>query len=92
MSGDDEMVSRSVLDLRVNSNVVMASGPYEGDWGVVTGRTKGGHYQIQFTHTLDYRLCRTVAPYRMTHVMGSWYVEAAVKGSLAEIPIVNRKC
>mmetsp|Transcript_7546 Transcript_7546/g.12682 ORF Transcript_7546/g.12682 Transcript_7546/m.12682 type:complete len:414 (-) Transcript_7546:93-1334(-) len=80
---------RTVLDLREGSRVRMVSGPYEGDEGVVTGQGQQGHYRIEFTHTLDYRNCKQVAPYRMLHILGSWYVEAAVKGTLAEIPVVN---
>lgn len=81
--------SRTVLDLREGSRVQMVSGPYEGDEGVVTGQGQQGHYRIEFTHTLDYRNCKQVASYRMLHVLGSWYVEAAVKGTLSEIPVVN---
>jgi NAD-dependent SIR2 family protein deacetylase len=81
--------TRTVLDLREGSRVKMVSGPYEGDEGVVTGQGQQGHYRIEFTHTLDYRNCKQVAPYRMSHMLGSWYVEAAVKGTLPEIPVVN---
>ena len=80
---------RTILDLRVGSRVRMVSGPYEGDRGFVTGQLPEGHYKMEFTHTLDYRKCETVAPYRMAHILGCWYVEAAVKGTLAAIPIVN---
>lgn len=83
--------SRTVLDLSVGSRVKMVSGPYKGDKGVVTGLTSPGHYKIEFTHTLDYRKCETVQPYRMAHILGSWYVEAAVKGTLPAIPVVNCK-
>lgn len=84
-----EKCRRTILDLRVGSRVKMVSGPYAGDRGVVTGLTATGHYKLEFTHTLDYRQCETVAPYRMAHIMGCWYVEAAVKGTLPTIPIVN---
>jgi hypothetical protein len=93
-SDEDSPAGCTLLDLREGSRVMMVSGPYKGDRGVVTGRLAeeegGGHYRLEFTHTLDYRhQCEAVPPYRMTHILGSWYVEAAVKGTLSEIPIVN---
>lgn len=80
---------RTKLDLRVGSRIKMVSGPYKGDKGVITGIMSEGHYKMEFTHTLDYRKCETVAPYRLAHIMGCWYAEAAVKGTLPEIPVVN---
>ena len=80
---------KTVLDLRVGSHVRMVSGPYQGDTGVVNRVNEEGHYVLEFLHTLDYRNCQQVAPYRMVHVMGCWFVEAAVKGTLAAIPLVN---
>lgn len=82
---------RAVLDLRPGSRVTMTSGPYQGDSGVVLGQTAEGHFQLEFVHTLDYRNSCTVEPYRMRHVLGSWFVLAAAEGSLPAIPVVNCK-
>jgi hypothetical protein len=84
---DDE--PGTCLDLTMGSTVKMVSGPYKGDRGRIIGKLSEGHYKLEFVHTLDYRKGETVAPYRMVHIMGSWYVEAAIKGTLSEIPIVN---
>lgn len=79
----------SLLDLRFGSRIKMVSGPYQGDRGKVIGILPEGHYKLEFVHTLDYRKRQTVAPYRMIHILGSWFIEAAVNGTLKEIPIVN---
>jgi hypothetical protein len=47
------------------------------------------HYKIDFTHTLDYRKNIIIGPYEMEHVLGSWWVEVAVLGTLPQIPLVN---
>jgi hypothetical protein len=79
----------TVLDLSVGREVVMVSGPYAGDRGRVTKKTPDGHYKIDFTHTLDYRKNIIIGPYEMEHVLGSWWVEVAVLGTLPQIPLVN---
>lgn len=86
---DDRESSSTILDLSIGREVIMVSGPYEGDRGRILQKTPNGHYKIEFTHTLDYRKNVRVEPYRMDHIMGSWWVEAAVQGTLPQIPIVN---
>jgi NAD-dependent SIR2 family protein deacetylase len=79
----------SCLDLSPNRFVKMVSGPYKGDRGRVIGKMAEGHYKLEFVHTLDYRRGEIVEPYKRVCVLGRWYVEAAIKGSLPEIPVVN---
>ena len=85
----DKEEQGTVLNLSAGSFVKMVSGPYKGDKGQVIGKLSEGHYRLEFVHTLDYRKGQKVAPYKMVHILGSWYVEAAVRGTLAEIPVVN---
>lgn len=82
---------KNILDLNVGARVKMVSGPYKGDAGIVKERLGEGHYKIEFVHTLDYRANKNVPPYKMSHILGSWYIEAAVNGTLPEIPVVNVK-
>jgi NAD-dependent SIR2 family protein deacetylase len=90
LSDPDQYETEStVLNLSLGSEVMMVSGPYQGDRGRVIMKTPTGHYKIEFTHTLDYRKNETIAPYLMDHILGSWWVEAAVLGTLPQIPLVN---
>jgi len=78
----------AVLDLRPGAMVQIASGPYAGDQGEVVARSRTGHYQIRFLHTLTKRDGRTwKAP--MTHTMGAWIVAEATLGLLERCPIVS---
>jgi hypothetical protein len=87
LCADDE--SGVCLDLSPNNIVRMVSGPYKGDKGRVVGKLSEGHYKLEFEHTLDYRRGETVDPYKRVCILGSWYVEAAIRGSLPEIPVVS---
>lgn len=88
---EERETSSTILNLSIGSKVIMVSGPYQGDRGKIIQKTPNGHYKIEFVHTLDYRKNVTVEPYRKDHIMGSWWVEAAVLGTLPQIPIVNRR-
>lgn len=78
----------AVLDLREGAVVQIVSGPYAGDQGEVVGRSRTGHYQIRFLHTLTKRDGRTwKAP--MTHTMGAWMVAEATLGLLERFPIAS---
>ena len=78
----------TILDLREGAMVQITSGPYAGDQGEIVGRSRSGHYQIRFLHTLTKRDGRTwKAP--MTHTMGAWMVAEATLGLLERFPIVS---
>merc|ERR1712054_479299 len=80
--------SLAVLDLREGAVCQIVSGPYAGDQGEVVGRSRSGHYQIRFLHTLTKRDGRTwKAP--MTHTMGAWLVAEATLGLLERFPIAS---
>jgi len=94
-SGDGERLDKldvvapeslAVLDLREGAVVQIVSGPYAGDQGEVVGRSRSGHYQIRFLHTLTKRDgCTWKAP--MTHTMGAWLIAEATLGLLERFPI-----
>jgi hypothetical protein len=86
---DQRETESTILKLSLGSEVMMVSGPYQGDRGRVILKTSTGHYKIEFTHTLDYRRNEVVEPYLMDHILGSWWIEAAVLGTLPQIPLVN---
>ena len=73
----------TLLDLREDSRVRLTGGPYEGDEGLVLGKNREGHLRIQFYHLVG----KTRRPFES--VLGSWWIEAAVKGEVDLIPIVN---
>lgn len=75
-----------VLDLREGARVRLTAGPYAGDEGEVIGNNLEGHYRIVFNHKLNpsKELRR---PFE--RVLGSWWVTAAVAGSVPQIPVVN---
>lgn len=75
----------TLLDLREGSVVRLVSGPYEGDTGEVLGKNREGHYRIQFSHVV--KASKTPRPFE--RLLGSWWVEAAVKGTVDSIPVVN---
>ena len=75
-----------ILDLREGKRVRIVSGVYAGDEGEVVGRSRHGHYQVRFLHTLTNRNGRAwKAP--MTHTLGGWFATEAAAGLLERIPI-----
>mmetsp|Transcript_5247 Transcript_5247/g.8655 ORF Transcript_5247/g.8655 Transcript_5247/m.8655 type:complete len:527 (+) Transcript_5247:280-1860(+) len=75
--------SQSLLDVRVGSTLRLTGGPYEGDEGEVLGRNREGHLRVQFRHLVG----RTRRPFET--VLGSWWLQAAVRGEVAQMPIVS---
>lgn len=72
-----------LLDLREGSKVRLTGGPYVGDCGEVLGKNREGHYRIQFRHLVGI----TRRPFES--VLGSWWAQAAVRGDVDMIPVVN---
>ena len=70
----------TTLDLRAGQRVKLAFGnapmAKEGTEGVVSGKTDQGHYKIAFDDG-------------ETRVLGTWMLEAARRGKLARLPVVN---
>lgn len=74
------------LDLRVGASHRLCSGPFEGDYGEVQGKNSEGHYKICFQHQIKAG-SKFRAP--MVRVLGLWWIEAAAKGEIAELPCIN---
>jgi len=73
----------TTLDLRPGARLRIVSGPYVGSEGEVQGTNRQGHYKITFRVQLK----KFLAPFPM--VLGSWWVEAAVKGQVPALPVVT---
>ena len=76
----------TILDLREGATVTLTSGPHAGDEGVVVGRNNEGHWRITFRHRLK-KTSKLKVPFQ--RVLGSWWVEAAIAGTVDRIPIVS---
>jgi len=74
------------LNLRNGGTVQLLSGPHTGDFGEVQGRNSEGHYKICFRH-----LIKPGSKFRapMVRVMGLWWLDAAIKGEILELPCIN---
>jgi len=81
-----ERLGSFVLDLREGSRVRLTSGPNAGDEGVVLGRNLEGHWRITFRHRLK-KTSKILVPFQ--RVLGSWWVEAAIHGTVDRIPVVS---
>jgi len=73
-----------ILDLREDACVKITRGLYEGHKGEVTGRHREGHYRVRILHPLKGTF---MAP--KEHTLGLWWIDAAVNGKTAYIPLVN---
>lgn len=74
------------LDLREGATVKLVMGPHAGDDGEVVGKQKEGHYRIRFRHALKPG-AKLKAPFE--RILGTWWVDAAVKGEVEVLPVVN---
>lgn len=68
--------------------MVLVSGPYKGDTGVVVGtRGKEKHYVIRFRHSIK-KGSKLKVPFE--RILGLWWLEAAANGaSVPALPLVN---
>ncbi len=76
---------KSVLNLREGSTVKLTSGPYATDEGTVIGKSNEGHYKIQFSHSVG----KSKVPRPFERLLGSWWIQSAIFGSVEIFPIVN---
>jgi hypothetical protein len=74
------------LDLREGAKVVVTAGPYKGARGEVNSKNREGHYRICLHVKTDAGKLVNCAT-----IFGTWFVEAAVKGTLPTFPIVNAR-
>lgn len=76
-------------DLTPGSRHRIVSGPFAGDEGIMLAKSREGHYRVNFTHTLNNRSGVRGDPFTTVRVIGSWWTEAAVKGTVSSLPTVN---
>jgi hypothetical protein len=74
-------LGKTVLDLRVGKKIKVTGGPYFGTRGVVIRKSVHGHYDLE----LD---CVGKSVNKVVK-LGSWWVHAAVNGTVEIIPIVS---
>lgn len=75
---------RMVLDLREDAKVVLTRGMYKTHKGEATNRHREGHYRVRIFHPLKGTF---MAP--KIHTLGVWWIEAAIKGEVDYVPVVN---
>jgi hypothetical protein len=76
---------RRTLDLREGARVRVTAGMYEGNEGMVTGRQREGHFKVTLQHQVKGGQLRAA----VCTVLGVWFVEAAVAGTLERLPVVS---
>ena len=75
----------TVLDLREGAKVRVTAGMFKGDLGTITGKNREGHYRVQIEHQIKKGgKLRAKVP----KILGTWWVEAAVKGQIDLLPVV----
>jgi NAD-dependent SIR2 family protein deacetylase len=72
------------LDLREDAEVKISIGMFLGHEGVITGKSRENHYRLRIMHPLKGTF---KAP--KVHTLGLWWIDAALKGTVPQIPIVN---
>lgn len=95
--------SWTTLDLQEDADIMITTGPYAGSKGAVVGRHCEGHYDLRVRvdmskHRPAQKLRpggpRAAAPPRPFFApvplkLGNWWVEAAVHGTVPQLPVVN---
>lgn len=78
----------TVLDLRVGSKYRVSQGPYKDDQGEVIGKNLQNNYRLVTKHRIKGRdgKCTLRA---WESLFGSWWVEAAVRGTIKELPLCS---
>merc|ERR1711988_710147 len=69
-------------DLRPRSRHVITIGPLKGRSTIILGKTEDGHYRVGIK---DPRMVQ--GDYHDVSIMGNWWVDAAVSGSVPYLPI-----
>jgi len=72
-------------DLRDEAALVIAGGPHAGAVGVADGLDREGNVRCRFT--LKPKVGKLRAPVAM--LLGRWWIQAAVEGSVPALPVVN---
>lgn len=76
--GQRSETETTIWDLRLGRHVVLTGGPYQGDIGVITGKSPEGHYSIAFRNSVNRVLGVRRRPFTLW--LGSWWLEMATHG------------
>merc|ERR1712232_382243 len=71
--------ARNMFDLSPGAELTVAAGPDAGQVAISDGRNEEGHYALRVGS----------GSYRKTVLLGAWWVEAAVVGSVPSMPVVS---
>lgn len=80
----EALPARTRLDLTEGSRLLVTDGLYAGDEGEVLGRSKEGIWRIRISHEV-----KKGFEAKVPLVLGWWWVEAALRGSLSRLPVVT---
>jgi hypothetical protein len=75
--------SCSTLDLREDACIRVTDGHFKGDEGRVVGKNREGHYRLVVQHAE--KKLKVAWPM----LLGTWFVQAALEGSIPTLPVVN---
>jgi hypothetical protein len=76
---------KSTLDLRDEAQLVITGGMHAGARGVVYGYDREGNVRCQFTLKPEKGKLRA----KVSLVLGRWWIQAAVDGSVPRLPVIN---
>lgn len=86
MCGKHSPKATSTLDLRDGAELVIPSGTHAGAVGEVDGLDREGNIRCRFK--LKAKVGKLRAP--VAHLLGRWWLQAAVDGTVPTLPVVNR--
>ena len=75
--------SCTTLDLRDDACIRGTDGHFKGDEGRVVGKNREGHYRLVVQHAE--KKLKVAWPM----LLGTWFVQAALEGSIPMLPVVN---
>jgi hypothetical protein len=86
----------TTLDLSEGAALTITAGPSAGCPAVVTGRNIEGHWRVQLQHHSHKQPAGKKVPpvmrlFAETRLLGTWWVDAALRGELLQLPVVNQQ-
>ena len=69
--------------LREGALIRVTDGRFKGDEGHVAGKNREGHYRLVLQHSE--KKLKVAWPV----LLGAWFVQAALQGSIPVLPVVN---
>merc|ERR1712087_432501 len=72
-------------DLRERSIHTVTDGPNKGARAIILGKNDEGHFRVGIRINPHFQ-----GDYEDIRIMGSWWINSAVMGNVAAIPMVNR--